>query len=334
MRFSWNPKHTAFFLHALIWGGILAFPFFIRTEQEVFPAGFTLITNVIHLGLFYFNAYYLYPRLMTSRRWWLYLLSLIAIIGGTFRFKLLILNVLFPEISFLEYMNAYLGFPLIVFLVLSIIYRIVLDQINYEKKLRDREAEQLSTELKFLRSQISPHFLFNVLNNMVSMARHKSDRLEPSLIRLAELMRYMLYESDTKKVPLTREIEYLKSYIELQKIRFEADMPIMADLLYEGGPETLEPMLLIPFVENAFKHGLALVDEPFIRIKLEVMEKRLLFSVENSYSPEAAQSKDMASGIGLANIKARLQLLYPGQHVLTVKDEDGIFSVSLTLPLN
>jgi LytS/YehU family sensor histidine kinase len=114
----------------------------------------------------------------------------------------------------------------------SAIYRIILNRIHYEKKSKERQAAQLSTELKFLRSQISPHFLFNVLNNLVSMARQKSDQLEPSLIRLSGLMRYMLYESDGKKVPLTQEVDYLKSYIELQKLRFEEDVQITTDIYH------------------------------------------------------------------------------------------------------
>lgn len=328
-----KPKYITLTLHGLIWGAVLALPLFVGSADDTFPAAFSLVANIIHLVLFYFNAYYLYPKLMNRRRWWLYIICVIALIGGSFRLKMLVLNVWFPELTIYGYMNAFLGFPIIFFLVISTIYRIILNRINYEKRLKEREAEQLSTELKFLRSQISPHFLFNVLNNLVSMARHQSNQLEPSLIRLAGLMRYMLYESDGKKVPLTKEIDYLKSYIELQKIRFEEDVAISTDIRYEDGPDTIEPMLLIPFVENAFKHGVALVDHPFISIRLQVMAHTLHFYVDNKFSTEIEQSKDKDSGIGLANVKTRLQLLYPGQHLLMVDDHDEVFRIHLTLPL-
>lgn len=231
-------------------------------------------------------------------------------------------------------MDRLLGLPNLMFIVGSIVYRVVLDRINYEKRLKEREAEQLTTELKFLRSQISPHFLFNVLNNMVSMARHKSDQLEPSPIRLAGLMRYMLYESYAKKVSLSQEIEYLKSYIELQKLRFGEDVEIKFNLQCSDETLTIEPMLLIAFVENAFKHGVGLVKDPFIDIQLKVDETSLYFSVENKFSNEAEQSKDLDSGIGLANIKTRLQLLYPELHLLTISDRSGIFKINLKLPLS
>ncbi len=338
MKLLNKHKYITITLHGLIWSGILALPLFLGGATSgkpptAFPYAFSVTANLLHLGLFYFNAFFLYPKLVNRRRWWLYPLCIVALIGGTFRLKWLMLTYGFPEVSFSGYTNAYLGFPIIFFLVISIIYRLILNRIQHEKKLKEREAEQLATELKFLRSQISPHFLFNVLNNLVSMARHHSEQLEPSLIQLASLMRYMLYESDEKKVPLSREIEYLKSYIELQKIRFEEDVSIHTDIRYEEEPYRIEPMLLIPFVENAFKHGVALVDHPSIHIHLQVIAQALHFSVENKFSNATDQSKDTESGIGLSNVKTRLQLLYPGQHLLKVDDHDEIFRIHLTLPL-
>lgn len=320
-------------MHGLIWCIVLVAPLFLGDSYN-FPFAFTVIATIIHLGLFYFNAYYLYPKLMNRRQWWLYIICFIVLIGGSFRIKMLILNTWFPEVSIFGYTNAFLGFPIILILVLSLIYRIILDRVTYEKKLKEREAQQLATELKFLRSQISPHFLFNVLNNMVSMARHHSDQLEPSLIRLAGLMRYMLYETDEKKVTLAKEIDYLKSYIELQKTRFEEDVEIITDIRYSDGSHTIEPMLLIPFVENAFKHGVVLVDHPFIHIRLRLNGDKLMFFVENKFSSETEQSKDKEPGIGLSNVKTRLQLLYPDRHVLTVENRDTIFRIDLTLHLS
>lgn len=286
----------------------------------------------MHIGLFYFNAFFLYTRLLNRRWWWLYLLCLVVLVIGFYYLKLGILNAWFPALAAEDTVFQFTFLPTIFFIVLSTFYRLVLDKINQEKMQTRKEAEQLSTELKFLRSQVSPHFLFNVLNNLVSMARHRSDQLEPSLIRLSGLMRYMLYESDGKKIPLGREIEYLKSYIELQKLRFEDDVDIHTDIEHPDGASSIEPMLLIPFVENAFKHGVTLVHKPFIRIALKITGNTLRFQVENKYG-DADQSKDKDSGIGLANVKARLNLLYPALHQLSVEEKNNIFCINLLLPL-
>jgi LytS/YehU family sensor histidine kinase len=195
-------------------------------------------------------------------------------------------------------------------------------------------AEQLSIKLKFLRSQISPHFIFNVLTNLVSLARKRSEQLEPALIMLSDLMRYMLYESDEKKVPLSREIAYLKSYIELQKLRFGDAVLIETDidLAQSDIRQHIEPMLLIPFVENAFKHGMG-VDNPLIQIRLAANDGTLAFDVKNRFNDDENNSKDTSSGIGLENVRTRLTLLYPKMHELQVNKQDNLFHIHLTLRL-
>lgn len=334
MVFSMNSKYLTPSLHIIIWSIILCLPLLLTNPyNNAFPLTFNLIVGVIHLGLFYGNAFFLYPKLMTRKLWWAYALSLMLLVMVTFNLKYFILKIGFPKTPYTKEMNFMLGLPILLFLVASIIYRVAKNSINYEKTLKQKEAEQLGTELKFLRSQISPHFLFNVLNNMVSMARHKSDQLEPSLIRLAGLMRYMLYESDAKKVLLTQEIDYLKNYIALQKLRFGEDVEIKVNLQCENETLTIEPMLLIPFVENAFKHGVALVVHPFIDIRLNINGNTLCFSVENKFSKDMGQSKDKDSGIGLTNIKTRLELLYPQRHSLTISSQNGIFKINLKIPL-
>jgi LytS/YehU family sensor histidine kinase len=195
-------------------------------------------------------------------------------------------------------------------------------------------AEQLAIKLKFLRSQINPHFIFNVLTSLVSLARKKSDQLEPSLIMLSDLVRYMLYESDEKKVPLFREVGYLENYIELQKLRFGDTVKIEAriELSEWEARQSIEPMLLIPFLENSFKHGMG-VDEPFIQIHLTTHNGRLQLDVMNRFNDDLNETKDMNSGIGLENVKSRLILLYPGKHSLIREKQHDIFHIHLTLQL-
>lgn len=333
-----RSKQITIALHGLIWCALLTLPFFLNGPPELYgrigplPCNYFSLSNVLHIGLFYLNAFFLYSWFMTRKRWWLYVMSLIALTAGSYYIKDFILHRYFPQLAANPNAFQFTFFPTIFFLVISTVYRLVLDKMATEKTQAKREAEKLATELKFLRSQVSPHFLFNVLNNLVSMARHKSDQLEPSLIRLADLIRYMLYESDEKKVPINREIEYLMSYIDLQKLRFQEDVEISADIDKAVHPGAIEPMLLIPFVENAFKHGIALVHEPFIRISLKITGNNLLFNVQNKFA-SGTQSKDSGSGIGLANTKARLALLYPDRHKLSVTENGNIFHVDLSLQL-
>jgi LytS/YehU family sensor histidine kinase len=199
--------------------------------------------------------------------------------------------------------------------------------------MQERENENLKTELSFLRSQVSPHFLFNVLNNMVAMARLKSDQLEPSLIRLSGLMRYMLYESDETSVTLLREIEYVNSYIELQKIRYAKSLTIKENM-DPGDNQLIEPMLLIPFIENAFKHGTGTLEEPVIDIYLKISEGLIDFRVKNKFNPANEEIKDRTSGIGLQNVIRRLNLLYDQKHILSINKQNGWYSISLQIKLH
>jgi LytS/YehU family sensor histidine kinase len=165
------------------------------------------------------------------------------------------------------------------------------------------------------------------------MARLKSDMLEPSLIRLSGLMRYMLYESDDAKVPLNREVDYVNSYIELQKMRYPKSLTLNVNM-DPGNSELIEPMLLIPFIENAFKHGTGFIEHPAIEICLKHAEGKIDFGVRNKYVEDKEEIKDKTSGIGLTNVVRRLNLLYDQRHTLKVDKENGWFSVSLQIKLH
>lgn len=224
-------------------------------------------------------------------------------------------------------------FGLIPFIIASIIFRLISDRIRFERMEKEARAERLAAELKFLRSQVSPHFLFNMMTNMVSLARQKSDLLEPSLIQLADLLRYMLYDSNEGEIPVNKEIDHIENYVALQQLRFGEDVNVELRLKNNCEDCLIEPMLLVPFIENAFKHGIGLVKNPFINIHLEVNEHSLAFSVSNNFN-SSNQSKDKNSGIGLANVKNRLALLYPGKYELSITDEREIFSIVLKLHLS
>jgi LytS/YehU family sensor histidine kinase len=180
----------------------------------------------------------------------------------------------------------------------STAFRLIRDKVKNDRLTNEKENESLKTELAFLRSQVSPHFMFNVLNNMVALARKKSDALEPSLIKLSSLLRYMLYETDEEKVLLEKEIEYLQSYIDLQVQRFGSKVRVNVSMEQFDKPYFIEPMLLIPFVENAFKHGTGLVQNAEINIELKANNNVLNFVVTNQHDNSSLEIKDKTSGIG------------------------------------
>lgn len=319
------------FLHLLVWGGLLALPYLFNPPKQSFdleklPYHFFAVTSILHAILFYVNAYWLYPRFFHKNARGRYAVAATILIGFIFFLKVMLMQFEIFNISFNVYTFPFLFFPTVLFVLISIVYKMVIDKSNLEN-------ERMDVELKFLRSQINPHFLFNVLNNMVAMARKKSDQLEPSLIKLSELMRYMLYESADEKVPLKKEIKYLKSYIELQKIRFSDSVVINADLPEPENNHTIDPMLLIPFVENAFKHGIGLIADSQIDISLKVDNNTLLFRVINRFNNDENIQKDSSSGIGLANVKKRLNILYPRRHKLKTSTAENIFNVNLKLHL-
>lgn len=321
-------------LHILIWALLLGVPTVLLPNKSFFglSKSFFFISSVFHIGIFYLNAYLLYPRLLTKKYWWLYILSIVAIIIVVYHIKVYFLQ-LNPDFQLIEENKRVIIFSLMPFLFASVIFRLISDRIRFERMEKEARAERLDAELKFLRSQISPHFLFNMMANMVSLARQKSDLLEPSLIRLSELLRYLLYDSIEEKIAVSKEVDHIQNYVALQQLRFGEDVNISKEIKNDCPECLVEPMLLVPFIENAFKHGIGMVKTPYIKIKLNVKDHLLEFAVNNNYDP-GNFSKDKNSGIGLVNVKNRLDLLYPEKYKLIIADEAGVFSVLLNLNLS
>jgi LytS/YehU family sensor histidine kinase len=222
-------------------------------------------------------------------------------------------------------------FQLLFIVAIGISYRFLSDNMTDQEVKKEEENERLKSELSFLRSQISPHFMFNVLNSIVSLSRRKPEMVEPVVIKLSELMRYMIYETSDSKVSIDKEFSYLESYIELQRLRFGNDINIDFKHKLSSTPSSIEPMLLIPFVENAFKHGVGMVKDPSIEIELNDDEKSLFFSVSNKVSKQNSEIKDESSGIGLVNVRRRLELLYPDQHELNIHEKEDSYLIELKI---
>lgn len=347
MNDQWyTKKWVVISLHTLFWALFFVSPFLLRPISDNGGArlphrnetGFIyllIFKNLFFLFLFYGNAYVFIPRLIYKKKYSEYFFSLVGMLVLLFFWDRFFFN-LFIEGREHRLWNfiVFNIFPFLFIAIASTAYRMIQDKVQEDKKIKERETEHLKTELSFLRSQVSPHFMFNVLNNMVALARKKSDALEPSLIKLSSLLRYMLYETDEDKVLVEKEVDYLQSYIDLQQQRFGKNVQINTCFKKIENGHTIEPMLLIPFVENAFKHGTGLITDAQIDVHLKVENGELYFSVQNRYSDVATETKDKTSGIGLNNVKRRLNLLYQGRHSLTIKKENGWFTVLLHLNLH
>lgn len=326
------------FLHIIMWIGYTALPLLNAfqndsTRSRVNPftnTTYWLYVSISSIILFYINSEVLFPKIYKKQPI-RYFLSLIAVI------LVLLWGRFFVRITFvgndinksLFYVNAFIQY-LYVFGI-SASYCFFSDYQKQQEIQRENENERLKSELSFLRSQISPHFMFNLMNSLVSLNRKKSNLVEPVLLKMADLLRYMLYEKDDKRISLENEVKYLSNYIDLQKVRFGDYVKIDFDVNSSDSSKSIEPMLLIPFVENAFKHGVGLIENPFIKIELATNIEELHFKVTNKFSSDNKEVKDGASGIGLNNVKRRLELLYPNKYVLNVSESENLYTTDLKL---
>ena len=329
-------------IHVLIWLMVFLIPYIFiadvqrdghrkdNDENEFLYLNTAL--DFFWVALFYFNAALLIPHLIYKRQIVFYVLALAGALGLVILLDNILFRVLAIPRNFSIYRSVEHNFiPFVFTVAVSAAYKAITDKTKADIWIRDKQSEHLKTELSFLRSQINPHFLFNVMNNIAALVRMKSNDLEPTVIRLSSLMQYMLYETDEEKVVVKSEADYLQAYIDLQQQRYgdELSLQVLFDIKEEW--HTIEPMLLIPFVENAFKHG-GMLQRPEIHVLLSVSSSELHFVVKNKFE-ESKAIKDKTSGIGLANVKRRLELLYPGKHVLKMDRQSGWFIADLQITL-
>lgn len=231
-----------------------------------------------------------------------------------------------------SYFRSYLWFSFIM-IIIALAYQLLLMWYKQEKIRKDLETQQLKTELSFLKLQINPHFLFNALNNIYSMAiLEKSNKTGDGIMKLSELIRYMLYEKEDEyhRVSLEKEIKHINSFIDLQKLRHEGDVHIAFSIEGDITGKRIPSLLLFPLIENSCKHGLLQDPQKPICIHLAIRDKELHFTIHNFKNYFL---KDNTGGIGLANVRKRLALLFPKTHTLNINETGTDFRVQLTLPL-
>lgn len=287
------------------------------------------------------NLWILLPKLMLRHSFITYLAGLFAMITLLTPF-ITLFNIWIVAIPSTE-SPAWLKLPhfhfvnLLIITALSSLIRIPLDWLKMQKEKNELITRNIETELQSLKNQINPHFLFNTLNNLYALTLKKSDQAPEVVLKLSDMMRYMLYECNEKEVLIEKEFRYIRNYIELEKLRYTANTKIefsIDDRLLE---KQIAPLLLIPFVENSFKHGSqSSIEESYIRIYAELQGEELCFRVINSKPQmipgQAIQKKQ--GGVGLTNVIRRLRLIYPEKHRLQIEDMPDLFSVRLTIQLN
>ena len=200
-----------------------------------------------------------------------------------------------------------------------------------EKERKELEEEMLNSELALLKNQISPHFFFNTLNNIYSLIGINTDEARESVLNLSKLMRYLLYESENGDTRLSREIDFIKNYIDLMKLRLSSRITLNVTLPENYKDLVIPPLLFIPFIENAFKHGTSLQGNSVISISMVITGKNIIFSTQNSVSRSSTEGPVPDSGIGLENVKKRLNLLFPKSHELVIEEKDLLFNVYFKL---
>ena len=293
----------------------------------------SLAFNLCLILFFYVHHYYIFDRYITDKRYISYVVVLLICFGAIFYASHFFKRIVFESLPFMvrpvtfrDFVRSFNWYLLVLAVDLG---AKLLNQLKQtEQRAREIENAQLRTELSFLHAQINPHFLFNSLNTIYSLALKKSDTAPTAILKLSHLLRYVIDDANRETVPLEQEINYLNNYIELQKLRSTSTLSINFTTEGNINATQIAPLLLLPFVENAFKYGISNHDPSPIEIHLERTASLLTFSVHNLKFEQA--EKD-STEIGINNVKRRLELLYPDKHQLQIEDKQNTYFIKLTI---
>ncbi len=341
-------RNRVLLLHLSFWCVYLSFFFYqVSSHQRGPEFNWEHVLTIVSIQLTfailiaYLNYFYFLPRFLSHKNVWLYLLEF----GVSFAI------VMFTRIHLQRYLldgythrEEYLYDPRFVIQVIAInlfivifvgLIRFAVDWFEFEAKQKAVENERLIAELNFLKAQINPHFLFNTLNNLYSLAYTKSENTTEVIAKLSQMMRYMIYDSNHPFVPLNKEIEYMQNYISLERLRLNNEIPISFGI--EGNTENvmITPLIFITFLENAFKHGISNNQSgAWVTISIALNGRECTYEVKNSKIPSAQKNKEEKSGIGLQNVQRRLALSYPERYTLHVEDLPDSYFVQLKILLS
>ncbi|MFM1877427.1 MAG: hypothetical protein RLZZ241_293 [Bacteroidota bacterium] len=341
-----SGKGITYWHHILFW--LIYFIFnTLRWGSYFDDYEYSFITNIIsfgsHIPLAYFNIYFLMPRLVYKKKFFVFgitvFLCLIAALYYRYYTTLFLVGSnVWPEgperidhITLNYAVQMMIGELYVMSFVTAI--KITIDWLQEKTKIHDLEKRQLITELRFLRTQVSPHFFFNTLNNIYALTLEKSDKASQLVLKLSHLMRYLLYATKESTQPLMREIEHIQNYIEIERVRFDEELEINVNVEGDFEDAQIAPMLLIPIVENAFKHG---ANKSLQHMEISILFRRvanyLHFEISNSIPQPLKPESSQEGGIGLSNVKKRLELGYPSTaYDFKIDKTANVFKVSLDL---
>ena len=327
--------------HVFFWMLVFGCWYFLRYEDYKVPGRAFLITliKVIDLALMiYITNYLLLPQLFYKKKYGWFVLAFILLVVTSSVVKMNILGRIMDVAQLYSlsgdlkkriYDNAIPHFFLV---IAGAAVKLMFDYTRLQQRMAETAKEKAEAELNFLKSQINPHFLFNSLNSVYFLIDKNNTVARQSLHKFSDMLRYQLYEVNGAKIPVEREISYLKDYVDLQTLRKDEHYSVSFSYSPQVSGFLIEPLLLIPFVENAFKHVSSYMDKNnFVKLELNRSNGLFIFTAQNSKDKEKVT--DPYSGIGLNNVKRRLELLYPGKHELTVIDEMDFYKVDLKLKI-
>lgn len=334
--------------HILFWLGFITFFALLygSFDEEYFKQfQIQLLYLPEKLLATYFTIYYLLPRYLLKEKYMSFfgLLALILLVSGFVHW----ITALYVEIPLffpnehwgsLWYPNKILKSATYIYpvVVLATLIKFFKHWYKYQQATQMLVEDKLSAELKFLRSQIHPHFLFNTLNNLYALTLKKSENAPEVVLKLSHLLNYMLYECNTERVPLAKEIELIENYVSLEKLRYGDRLDVAFNVTGVNGGHVIAPMLILPFVENSFKHGTSdETEDSWVSIDLTIKGNQMVLKVDNSKSKELSKDEQQyREGIGLKNVKRRLQLSYQGNYELKILDTDESYLVVLKIELD
>jgi hypothetical protein len=327
--------------NVIFWALII---FYIASTKEHILQSFVLLTIIflVSYGIpCYTNNLLLIPKYLVKRKYGLYLLLFGVLWALTTVESYYItqwVNQWFPSCNYMgdlkdSPMPSH-AMPAAMFFLFLGTGKFTADAINNQRKLENLEREKLSSELESLKSQINPHFIFNALNTIYGLSRKTSPQAAEATIKLSDILRYILYECNDDKIFLKEELNFIKQYIEFAKLRARPNVKLNFEIDGNTNELQIAPLLLLPLVENAMKHGLAKqIEQPWVNITIHIKDNRLSFVCANSNTSKKNLQLDMSSGIGLKNVYRRLELLYDSKHHIEVNETDVNYSVNLKLEL-
>ncbi|WP_408046799.1 sensor histidine kinase [Tenacibaculum crassostreae] len=325
------------FLHFFLWLLLFIYPMASLTDQYLINRNWLSLASI--LVAFYLNYFVLVDGFfLKNKKLQFYVLNVLLVVVLYILIGYIIGNTIFhPSFNGEPLREIRSGAMTTVQVILPIILSIgmcvglkVNAHLNKNKLLlQEVKQTQLNAEIKYLKYQVQPHFLFNTLNNIYALIDTSPIKAKQSIHTMSKMMRYVLHEASNNKVPLVKEIEFLERYIDLMQLRVSSNLRLEKNFPIINQPIKIAPLILITFIENAFKHGIDAIKDSYITIDLEIEKKQLKYSVINSSFPEKEKITD--SGIGLENLKKRLAILYPNKFSLITKEENNTYIAQLTL---